>query len=118
MKRLLLLWPLLVSGCVGYPRPYMTHVKGQADLAGGPPVKIAAGISKDCDTYQGETEDVKWRRETTTDKDGRYSLTVFGLVWNWHNYFSDAECTSHIQRFICRPYCKKADDVDIDVLGK
>ena len=79
---------------------------------------LQRGISKDCDTYRGETEEITWRREVTTDKDGRYSFTVFGLVWNWHNYVSDAECTSHVQRFSCRPYCKKADDVDIDVLGK
>ena len=108
----------LLSGCVAYPRPYLTRVRGRADLDGGPPVRIQAGISKDCDTVQGETEEIKGLRETTTDKDGRYSLTVYGVVWHFKNYFSLTECTSHIQRFVCRAYCKKADDVDLEMLGK
>ncbi len=107
-----------LSGCLAYPRPYLTTIKGQADLNGGPPIKIQAGIEKDCETYDGDTENVSFLRETTTDKDGRYSLTVFGAVWNFKNFISLTECTSHIQRFVCRPYCKKADAVDIDLLGK
>lgn len=107
-----------LSGCLAYPRPYLTTIKGQADLNGGPPIKIQAGIEKDCETYDGDTENVSFLRETTTDKDGRYSLTVFGAVWNVKNFISLTECTSHIQRFVCRPYCKKADAVDIDLLGK
>ena len=119
MKRLVpLLLPLAVSGCVGYPRPYMTRVKGQADLQGGPPIRVEAGIAKTCDSMSGETEDIKNRRGETTDKDGRYSFTVMGVVWHFKNLVTEGYCTSHIQKFVCREHCRKADDIDIEVLGK
>ena len=110
---------LSVAGCLGYPRPYFTTIKGQADLGEiGQPIKIGAAIVKECDTVAGESEDIGRMRTTTTGKDGRYSLTVICVAWHFKNFISLAECTSRLQRFVCRPYCKKADEIDIDVLGK
>ncbi|MDE2237410.1 MAG: hypothetical protein KGK30_05940, partial [Elusimicrobia bacterium] len=106
------------SGCLGYPRPYLRTISGKALLDNGQPLKIGAAIVKDCDSINGETEERGRMRTTTTDKDGRYSLTVIGLAWNYKNFVTLSECTSHVQRFVCRPYCKQADAIDIDILGK
>jgi hypothetical protein len=109
----------LLSACVGYPRPYLTTLKGKADLGeDGKPVKLAAAIVKECETWQGETEKRGSMHETMTDKDGRYSITVMGVAWNFKNLVTEGECRSHVQMFACRPYCKKVDQVDVDVLGK
>jgi hypothetical protein len=114
---LALLAPL--QGCLAYPRPYLTNVKGRADLGeSGQPVRIEAGIVKTCDTINGEEETIKNRRGAMTDKDGRYSFLVAGLVWHSKSYRTLTECTSRIQRFICRPHCKKVDEIDIEMLGK
>ena len=121
MKRALLML-LLVSGsagCLGYPRPYFTRVHGKADLGEeGKPVELGAAIVKECETWQGDTETVGHMHKTTTGKDGKYSMMVIGVAWNFKNFVTEGGCTSHVQRFICRPYCKKADAIDIDVLGK
>ena len=120
MRRALPLLCLLLplSACLGYPRPYLTTVKGHASLDDGKPIKIQAAIIKTCDTVQGETEHIGPLKETLTDKDGRYSLTLMGVVWRYKNFVTLSECDSHIQRFVCRPYCKKVDEIDIDILGK
>lgn len=115
---LLLASALALSGCVAYPRPYFTLVRGRAALDDGKPLRIQAAIIKNCDTIQGESEDIVRRRETITGKDGRYSIFLYGVVWHLKNFINLSECSSHIQRFVCRPHCKKADEVDIDVLGK
>ncbi len=120
MKRLLAIaaFCLSLASCVGYPRPYLTTVKGRASLDDNQPIRIQAGILKTCDTVNGETEDLKNLKETTTDKDGRYSMMIFGLTWHYKNFMTMAQCSSHIQRFVCRPHCRKADAIDIEMLGK
>lgn len=113
------LLPLIfLAGCVAYPRPYFGPVRGKANVEDGKPVRIQAAILKTCDTIQGESEEIVRLRETTTDKDGRYSIFMYGVVWHFKNFRSLTECSSHIQRFVCRPHCKKADAVDIELLGK
>lgn len=108
-----------LSACVGYPRPYLTTLRGKADLGDeGKPVKLAAAIVKECETWQGETEKRGSMHETTTDKDGKYSITVVGVAWDFKNLVTEGTCMSHVQMFACRPYCKKVDQVDVDVLGK
>jgi hypothetical protein len=121
MRRLLplLLAAAALSACVGYPRPHFRRFKGQAELGeDGQPLKLAATIVKYCESWQGETEHRGRMRETVTDAKGHYSLTVMGVAWNFKNLFSSAGCTSDVQLFACRPHCKKADQIDIDVLGK
>lgn len=116
---LIRLLPLIfLSGCVAYPRPYFGRVKGRAAVEDGKPVKIQAAIMKACDTVQGETEEIVRLRETTAGKDGHYSIFMYGVVWHFKNFVSLSECTSRIQRFVCRPHCRKADEIDIDLLGK
>lgn len=122
MKRLAILLlaaaPLL-TGCLGYPRPHIRRFKGKAELGDdGKPIKLAATIIKYCDTWQGESENRGRMRETMTDGEGRYSLTVMGVAWHYKNFLSDAQCKSEVQLFACRPHCKKADQIDIEVLGK
>lgn len=123
-RRAVALLPLAAAAaalcaCVGYPRPYLTTLRGKADLGeDGQPVKLAAAIVKECSTWQGDTEKRGHMHETTTAKDGRYSITVIGVAWNYKNLITEGECTSHVQMFACRPYCKKVDQVDVDVLGK
>jgi hypothetical protein len=112
----LLLVPL--SGCVVYPRFYDTTKKGQAVLDEGKPIQLKAQLLKYCEKTAGESTDVIKERSTTTDKDGRYSLTIRGVVWHWKNFMTLSECTSRIQMFVCREVCKPADDIDINVLGK
>lgn len=119
MRRLPLLLLPLLAGCVGYPRPYFTRVHGRADLDGGQPYRIEGAIIKECETIKGgQTERIIRRRGDDMDKDGNYSFWLWGVTWNFKNHVSLSECTSYIQRFACRPYCKKADAIDIDVLGK
>ena len=49
MKKMAL-WALLLAcgqGCIGYPRPYFTRVKGKAALDDGKPIRIQAACP-DC----------------------------------------------------------------------
>lgn len=110
-----------LSGCVAYPRPYWTVKSGKAEITAGRPIIVRAELVKSCETYQGESEQTVKSKETTTDAQGRYKLRVVGLVWNWRNLISEAECTSRVQLYLCREgpdSCVEADDVDINVLGK
>jgi hypothetical protein len=109
-----------LSGCAGYPRPYLTRVHGRVALDDSrKPIRVEAAIIKACDTVRGgETEDIVRRRGDTTDKDGRYSIMLWGVVWNFKNFVTLSQCTSHVQRFVCRPECRKVDDIDLELLGK
>jgi hypothetical protein len=119
VRRLALVLPVALSGCLGYPRPYLTRVHGRAALEDRKPIRIEAAIVKECDTVRGgETSEIVRRRGDTTDKDGRYSIVLWGVTWNFKNFITLSECSSRVQRFICRPECHKADEIDIDLLGK
>lgn len=108
----------LCSGCLGYPRLHWSKKSGTAAAVDGQPIAIRAELIKDCETPRGESSRTLKAVETRTDAQGRYSVTVRGLSWNWRNYLSLANCRSRIQLFVCRAVCKPADDIDIDVLGK
>lgn len=116
---LLLALPLL-TGCLGYPKFHARRFKGRAELSeDGKPIKLAATIIKFCESYQNPEEERRgYMRETTTDAQGNYSLTVMGFAWRFKNFVSDANCTSEVQLFSCRPHCKKVDQIDIEMLGK
>ncbi len=113
----LLLLPLL-SGCVAYPKVYWRTLKGTARIEDGKSVTIKAAIVKVCDTDDGEQELPGRERETTTDAQGRYRLGVHGVVWHSRSFVTLKSCTSRVQMYVCREYCRIADQVDIDVLGK
>ena len=118
MSRLLLLLALpLLSGCLAYPRVYWTVKKGRAAVEDGKPVGIKAAILKECETLQRDSQTTVKERSTTTDAEGNYRLPVRGVVWHTRT-LSGAGCTSHIQMFVCRDFCKEADDIDINLLGK
>ena len=114
---LLLLLPLL-TGCVGYPRVYWKTIKGTARIEDGKPVTIKAAIVKMCESVEGDAEFPGREREAQTDAKGRYQLGVHGMVWHTRNFVTLKRCTSRLQMYVCRQYCKEADQVDIDVLGK
>ncbi|MBI3553857.1 MAG: hypothetical protein HY077_15285 [Elusimicrobia bacterium] len=109
---------ILLSGCLAYPKAYWKTFKGQAQLEDGKPIVIKAQLLKTCESYKGETEKVISERETRTDNQGRYELTIRGTAWNTKNFSSEAGCSSRVQLFICREVCKPVDQIDIDVLGK
>ena len=115
--------PLLLAlaaglcACVGYPRPYLVHKKGTASVENGSPI-IKAAIVKECETDEGESERDRHSTQTQADAQGRYSLTLFGMAWNWANLVTGSSCTSRLQMYVCRDICRPADDVDISVLGK
>ena len=113
----LLLLPFL-CGCVAYPKFYWRTLKGQARIEDGKPITIKAAIVRQCDTVEGEQETEGRARETQTDAQGRYKLAVHGAVWHFKSFWSPKVCTSRIQMYVCREYCRIADQVDIDVLGK
>lgn len=119
MKALLaVLMAATLSGCVAYPRLYWTKKTGQARLDNGKPIQIKAQILRYCDTLSGSSTDVLAQRSTMTDVQGRYSLIIRGLSWNWENLMTQSGCTSRVQLFVCRDLCRPADDIDINVLGK
>lgn len=113
----LLLLPVL-AGCVAYPKVYWRTLKGQARVDDGKPITIKAAIVKQCDTMEGEHETEGRQRETQTDSQGRYKLGVHGMVWHFKSFLTPKTCTSRIQMYVCRDYCRVADEVDIEVLGK
>ena len=117
MKHLPLLLLPLLSGCVGYPRIYWRTLKGQASVEDGKPVGIKAVLLKECETLQNETQKTLKERSTTTDAQGRYRLPLRGVVWHTRT-FTGAGCDSHFQLYVCRPDCKEADEIDINLLGK
>ncbi len=106
-----------LCACVGYPRPYVVRRKGQASVEEGRPI-IKAAIVKECEDEEGETERDRHSTETRADEQGRYSLTLVGLAWNWTNLVTGSRCGSRVQLYVCRDICRPADDVDINVLGK
>lgn len=105
------------SGCVPYPKIYDRTIKGTAALEDGKPVVIKASLVKSCESLKGESEKVIRTRQTTTDAQGRYKLTIRGMAWNTIG-LSGAGCESRIQMFVCREVCKPVDDIDLEVLGK
>jgi hypothetical protein len=114
----LLLLPLL-TGCLGYPKFHYKRFKGTAALGeDGKPVNLAATIIKECESWKGDTEDRGYMRRTTTDEKGRYNFSVMGFAWRSKSWLTETACTSFVQLFSCKPHCKKADQIDIDVLGK
>ncbi|OGR86633.1 MAG: hypothetical protein A3J74_10075 [Elusimicrobia bacterium RIFCSPHIGHO2_02_FULL_57_9] len=111
----------LLSACVFYPKPHWTVKSGQAQLQSEKLILVKAELIKSCETSQGESEQILKSKETMTDSKGRYKLRIAGLVWNWRNLMSQAECSSRVQMYLCREgpdSCVEADDVDITVLGK
>lgn len=113
----LLLLPL-VCGCVGYPRVYWRTIKGTARVEDGKPVTIKAIIVKQCEAVDGDVDVPGRERQAQTDANGHYQLGVHGVVWHSKNFVTLRRCTSRVQMYVCRQYCKEADQVDIDVLGK
>jgi hypothetical protein len=114
---LLLLLPFL-TGCLAYPDVYWRTLKGTARVEDGKPVTIKAAIVKTCESVEGEAEFPGRERQTTTDAQGHYRLGIHGMTWRYKNFVSLKNCTSRLQMYVCRQYCKEADQVDIDVLGK
>ena len=120
MKRALLFaLAASLSGCVAYPRGYWTVKEGTANVEDGKPVVIKAVLLKDCQSVTGQDTQTELKTvQTTTDAQGHYRLPMRGMAWQHRNLFSDAGCETHIQMYVCRPVCKEADDIDINVLGK
>ena len=117
-------WAILLAaglcGCVAYPRGYWTVKEGTANVEDGKPVVIKAVLLKDCQSVTGEDTQTELKTvQTTTDAQGHYRLPVRDLaVWQRRNLITGAGCETHIQMYVCRPVCKEADDIDINVLGK
>jgi hypothetical protein len=107
-----------LCGCVIYPKAYWKTFKGKAVLEDGKPIVIKAQLLKHCENLQGESEKMIRERQTTTDAQGNYKLSIEGMAWNVKNFSSDSGCQSRIQLFVCRDVCKPVDEIDITVLGK
>ena len=108
----------LLCSCVGYPRVFLAKRSGTAAVEEGKPLTIKAAIVRSCESVEGESEQVKKETQAQTDSQGRYSLRLFGLAWNWKNLLTFASCASRVQLYVCREICKPADEVDINILGK
>ncbi|MBI5629255.1 MAG: anhydro-N-acetylmuramic acid kinase [Elusimicrobia bacterium] len=115
---LALLAALGLQSCVGYPRPFLARKSGIAAVEPGKPLALKAAIVKSCETLQGETETVKKSKDVSTDEKGRYSFWITGLSWNWTNFITLSRCRSRVQLYVCRPFCKEVDEVDLSILGK
>src|SRR5581483_11551212 len=109
-----------LSACLAYPKSYWTVKEGTARLDDdGKPVRIRAVLLRDCQSLDGqETQKQLESFETTTDARGHYRLPIHAVAWERRNYLSEAGCETHVQMYVCRPVCKEADDVDINVLEK
>jgi hypothetical protein len=142
-KNLKFLWafcPLFFSGCLVYPRLYWQKESGQATLKNGQPLTIKGQIIKECDTTDRVSEKIEDEKAVATDSKGFYDFTLRAFLWEFQNFLTGSECSSHIQLYTCSkacpphsqnasapnrltqkscaPACKPVDAVDINILGE
>ena len=140
LKFLWALFPLFFSGCLVYPRLYWQKESGQATLKNGQPLTIKGQIIKECDRTAIISEKIEDEKTVTTDSKGFYDFTLRAFLWEFQNFLTGSECSSHVQLYTCSkacpphsqnasapnrltqkscaPACKPVDAVDINILGE
>ena len=121
-RKALRFWPiflcLIFSGCIVYPRLYWQKESGQASLNNGKPVKIKGQIITECDRTKRISEKIEDEKTVTTDSKGFYDFTLRALLWEFNNFLTGADCSSHVQLYTCEKTCKPVDSIDINILGE
>ena len=118
LKFLWALFPLFFSGCLVYPRLYWQKESGQATLKNGQPLTIKGQIIKECDRTAIISEKIEDEKTVTTDSKGFYDFTLRAFLWEFQNFLTGSECSSHVQLYTCSKACKPVDSVDINILGE
>ena len=109
---------IALSGCVAYPRFYWTTQEGRARLEQGRPVRVKAVLLKECETLDGGTQTVVDSREALDGQGRPLHPQASRIDLELEELRLGSECSSRVQMYVCRPECRPADDIDINILGK